>query len=154
MSVRRISPKINYGYLHTAALYLVDTPQDVYIYAGGFEDSPNLRYRMTTSKWQFSNNGTTWTDMGGGGVSGSYDNAIKIVELVQTEIPIDTNHVLPNSATYTMSEGDKLDIYLNGQLLTHDQPSSDRDYVEVTSSAVKFHFTVPQGHVLTYIIKQ
>jgi hypothetical protein len=47
-------------------------------------NKPNLRYEDTTNKWQFSNDGTTWTDMGaGGGGSGdvvgpasSVDNTI------------------------------------------------------------------------------
>ena len=153
MAVRRISPTITYTHLRASDVHLV-TPTDAYIYVGGTEDGPNLRYNKGTSKWQFSNNGTVWSNMGSGGVSGSYDDAIKVVELVTIEIPADVNHLLPESATYTLSEGNKLDIYLNGQLLTHDQPGSARDYIEVNISTVKFHFIVPQSHVLVYTIKQ
>lgn len=47
-------------------------------------NKPNLKFNVTTSKWQFSNDGTTWTDMGSGGGSLSYTTTFTDASLSST----------------------------------------------------------------------
>lgn len=80
-------------------------------------------------------------------------DSIKVVEFLNNSIDAEVTHDLPNGNTYTMSSGSKLDVYFNGQLLTHDSLEKLYDYVEVFSNSIKFHFNVPSGTLLVYIIK-
>jgi len=114
---------------------------------------PAIRYNKILNKWQFSHDGTNYYIFGAGSGSGSGDNSTKIVEVLNSQIVEDTNHVLPGSMTYTISSGSKLDVYMNGQILTHDQLTRFCDYKEINNSTIKFNFIVPTGTVLTYIIK-
>lgn len=60
-------------------------------------------------------------------------------------------HTLPNSLTYTLGSGANLDVYFRGQLLTE---GAANDYIEDTTSTVKFNFTVPASSNLIYCVRK
>jgi len=116
---------------------------------------PAIRYNKILNKWQFSNDGTNYYIFGSGtpGTSGSGDNSTKAVEILNSIVDAEINHILPGSLTYTLASGSKLDVFMNGQILVHDQLTRFCDYMEVNNSTIKFHRALPIGTALTYIIK-
>ena len=151
MATRRISPVCNFGTLFASEIVLRDVG-NVYIYSGTALSSPALRYNDVIDRWQFSNNGVNYVDMGSGvgPISGSFTD--KFVEFITIDILEETNHLLPGGKTYTLDNGKYLDIYHGGQLLVADT-TEGYDYQEVNSSTVKFHKEIPTGTLLTYIIR-
>lgn len=114
---------------------------------------PALRYNKALHKWEFSHDGTNYYILGTGGGSGSGDDSIKIVEVLNSQVLADVDHILPGAMSYTLSSGSKLDVYLNGQILNHDQLAQEHDYKETAVNKIRFHFVVPKDTALTYIIK-
>lgn len=153
MGVHRFSPKVRYADLEVRNIFMTG-----YLYVpDGAVPYPAIRYNDITSKWQFSNDGVTFYDMGSGLVSGSAgDNAQKIAELIYTPIAVEDNHTIPGGFSYITSvNGDKLDVFLNGQLLTPRSVDGQAgDYSEIDSTTLQFHINVVENSVLTYIIKQ
>ena len=145
MGVRRDSP-------NTKVYLSVSPGKKISATVPGDATPPAIRYNDTTSKWQASNDGIAFFDIGsgGGGFSGSF---IKISETILTQIPAETSHTLPGGYAYTQASGSMLDVYLNGQLLSHDDGTHTRDYMEVTSTTIKFYFIVLKDSTVTYIIK-
>ena len=80
MSVIRISPRINMGQL-LARQINIDNPTNFHGILSGSDpiSGPQLRYNESTSKWQYSNNGFAFSDIGTGGGGGSVP-AYKIIE--------------------------------------------------------------------------
>lgn len=82
---------------------------------------------------------------------------IKVETTTSGVTPPDTNYTLPGSLSYTPDvggNGQNLDVYYQGQLLT--EGASD-DYSEVAgspSTQIQFHFTVPSGRNLTFVARQ
>lgn len=153
MTVCRKSPQIR-ATITTPQIFLYGDQNYSNLFAGccGL-NLPAIRYNKILHKWQFSHDGTNYYIFGSGGGSGSGDNSTKIVEILNFDIASDTTHVLPGSMTYKVSSGSKLDIYMNGQILVHDQLTRFCDYMEVNNSTIKFHRIVSTGTALTYIIK-
>lgn len=144
MSVRRDSP-VSRTYLSVSPGKLISAT------VPGDATPPALRYDDVTAHWQASNNGTIFFDIGsGGGFSGSFT---KVVETLSISLSAEISHSLPGGHSYTMDAGGKLDIFLNGQLLTHDQGVNTYDYVEISTTTIKFHFDVAKLATITYIIK-
>lgn len=86
------------------------------------------------------------------GIAGS--GSFKTAEFLTSSIPADTSHTLPSGETFEMATGDYLDVFLNGQLLTHTSVTYTHDYEEVTTSSIKFTFPVPASNTMTYIIRR
>jgi len=84
----------------------------------------------------------------GGATSGS-----KVAETLLTPVLAETDHLIPEGKWYHMASGSKLDVYLNGQLLNHDRGSIIRDYIETSTTTIKFHYGVLEKSTLTYVIK-
>ena len=144
MSVRRDSPNLRV-YLDVSPGKLISAT------VPGDATPPALRYNDSVQKWQASNDGTIFFNIGsGGGFSGSFT---KVVETLLTPLPAETSHLIPGGYSYVMANGSKLDVFLNGQLLTHDQGLNIYDYVETSTTTIKFHFSVDKVSTLTYIIK-
>lgn len=148
MTTRRISPRCNYGTLNVSEVIL----NNGYIYSGTPLNGPALRYNDVTEKWQFSNDGITFIDLGNSNISVSGSYVDKFVEFIITDILEETNHSLPGGKIYTVNNGTYLDIYQGGQLLIADNIQS-YDYLEVDISTVKFHKEIPAGTLLTYVIR-
>ena len=141
MAVSRQSPQTRFDTL-CATEYL----------AGGVgAPSPKIRYNTSTQQWEYTNDGLTFYPIGSGTVvSGS---VIKCIEIVDAIVE-DTNHILPGGNIYVNTvSGNKLDVFMNGQLLRPVVLSSVGDYTEIDTTTIKFHFDVPTGTLLTYIIK-
>ena len=154
MSVCRKSPMIRFGTIVADRVFIKDGL--FYRYDDNICDTnPTIRFNEGTNTWQFSNDGETFFDFGsssGSSVSGS-DASTKYAEITEF-ISADTNHTLPNGANYTKTvSGHKLDVFLNGQLLTPVIAGSTGDYTETSTTTIKFHFNIPAGTLLTYIIK-
>lgn len=157
MPTRRISPRINMGIIHASHIHVDDLTDYSYITAnnGGciVNSPPALRYNEGTSKWQFSNDGITFQDLGTGtGASGSLI-VDKTVEHISSDIAAESLHTLPSGKSYTPDNGNNLDIYFNGQLLAHDSGSITYDYEEINSVTIRFHREIPTCSVLSYIIR-
>ncbi|KKN18595.1 hypothetical protein LCGC14_0954190 [marine sediment metagenome] len=152
MSVVRRSPRTNFGtpiyagqlHIDNSTAYSKITVNN----SGAIVNAPGLRYSEADSIWEFSNDGITWVPISSG-VSGSAN--YKVIEFLSLDILAEIDHTLPNGQTYTMGEGKYMSIYFNGQLLSHDG-NREYDYVEINSTTVKFHFEIPAGAILTYIV--
>lgn len=79
---------------------------------------------------------------------------VKEVELTSGSIAAEEVHTIPNGQSYTVAEGDNMDLYYNGQLLQADIAGQTRDYEEASTTSVKFHFTVPEDTYITYVIRK
>jgi len=77
-------------------------------------------------------------------------SAQKEVEKGVGPIASGSAHTLPGSLTYTLATGDNLDVFLNGQLLVE---GASEDYLEDTTTTIKFNFTVGSGSNLTYFAR-
>lgn len=90
---------------------------------------------------------------------GKLDAAIEDVEIVKiserltTVLLAETAHTIPDSGTYTLAEGDNMDVYVNGQLMQADIAGEERDYEETSTTSVTFHSTLRQNAFITYIIR-
>lgn len=153
MAVSRHSPRTHFGTLvHVGQLHIDNSTAYSKITvdsSGSIANAPGLRYSELTSIWEFSNNGIDWQPMGSGSAG---NGAYKIAEFLSSPIPAETNHSLPGGKTYTMGSGSYMDVYYNGQLLSHDSDIRDHDYIEINGTTVKFHFEVPAETILAYII--
>lgn len=98
--------------------------------------------------------GTTLATASGSGSTGTAFIPVKTIEFLTSDIPENTNHTLPNGETFEMSSGSYLDVFFNGQLLTHTNAMRSFDYEEVTVSSIKFNFRVPSSNMMTYIIRK
>ena len=87
----------------------------------------------------------------------------KYVESVSSTITKNTEHILPNSITYTPDatsgqEGSNMDVYVDGQLLAADTGAAgvnaDRDYGETSVSGITFRFDVQEGRNITYVVRE
>ena len=67
------------GSLYAAKVYTGDgTDIDCYYYANNADaPKPSLRYSASGNKWQYSNNGTSFSDIGSGGAGGDSDSVTK-----------------------------------------------------------------------------
>jgi hypothetical protein len=74
----------------------------------------------------------------------------KEVETPGSPISSGTNHTIPGSKTYTPNSGANMDVYVSGQLLVE---GTGNDYEEVSSTQIKFLFTVPSSKNITYMIR-
>jgi hypothetical protein len=84
----------------------------------------------------------------------SIQDVVGWIKVSETVGPISagTNHTVPNSNTYTMASGGlNMDIYYRGQLLLE---GASNDYQEVSTTQIKFNFTVPANTNLTYMIRK
>lgn len=79
--------------------------------------------------------------------SASGNIVFEVSEGLTTELPANTVHALPESKVYTLGEGKNLDVYVNGLLQYH---GSNADYVEVSSTQIKFTYTLSAGTTLIY----
>lgn len=153
MSVCRKSPRTHFGTpVYAGGIHLDNTTPISSITAGPSGSVcagtvPGVRYNESSSAWEFSNNGIVWNAIGT--TSGSTGRSYKVNEFLSASIPINTNHTLPDSKTYVMGIGLYMDIYFNGQLLIC---GTENDYSEINTTTVKFHFEVPMGTLLTYIV--
>ena len=153
MSVCRKSPRTHFGTpVYAGGIHLDNTTPISSITAspsGSVCEGtvPGIRYNESSSAWEFSNNGTVWGAIGV--TSGSTGRSYKVNEFLSASIPINTNHTLPDSKTYVMGTGLYMDIYFNGQLLVC---GTENDYSEINTTTIKFHFEVPVGTLLTYIV--
>ena len=161
MSVCRRSPRTHFGTpVYAGQLHLDNAGNFSKITAdsGGQASatSPGLRYNEITFTWQYSNDGINWLDMGtgGGGGGGSDSGSYKVAEQVSSQISAESLHYLPEGKTFALGEGAYLDVFFNGQLLTHDSGSRDYDYEEVNISAIRFHFDIPAPSFLCYVIRR
>jgi len=75
----------------------------------------------------------------------------KQVETTSAPITAGAAHTLPGSMTYTPDSGKNLDVYFSGQLLTE---GATNDYVEDTSTTIRFNFTVPNNKNMTYMSRK
>jgi len=118
--------------------------------------APRLRYNEITGTWQYSNDGLNYFNIGSGsGGSGSAEITTKLTEVVTSSpIAVESVHTIPGGESYTLGAGNYLDIYFNGQLLTHDSGGNIIDYIENTTTTIKFHFNVPVGSILQYMIRK
>jgi len=87
-------------------------------------------------------------------VTGSGSAEYKTSEFLVANIPADTAHTLPASETFSLGSGSYLDIFVNGQLLTHTNTTRTFDYEEVTTSTVKFTEIVPVSSLMTYVVRR
>ena len=144
MCVRRDSPNLRvYLSISPGKLISATVPGDA--------TPPALRYNDGVHKWQASNDGIAFFNLGGGGgYSGSF---VKVVDTLLAPLPAESIYLIPNGQSYTMSAGNHLDVFFNGQLLNHDHGSDIRDYIEMTTTTIKFHFDVDKMSTLTFIIK-
>lgn len=73
-----------YLFVNQNQAYIGDgtTGADKYLYANtAGSNRPNLRFHVATSKWQFSNDGTTWADLG---ISTSYTTSFTSASIGST----------------------------------------------------------------------
>jgi len=158
MSVCRKSPRTHFGApVHVGQLHIDNTTSYSKITANNSgsacDTSPGLRYNEITETWQFSNNGNLWLNLGAGSGSSVY-NPLKLTEIITVSVPVETNHTIPEGESYTLGNGVYMDIFVNGQLMTHDNGGNVIDYVEVDSTTIKFHFDIPKTSVIQYEIKR
>jgi len=78
----------------------------------------------------------------------------KTTEYLTADITAGVAHTLPSGETFAMDTGLYLDIFFNGQLLTHNDGIRPHDYYEFTNSSIKFNFNVPTASMMTYIIRK
>lgn len=73
MAVIRISPRVNMGQILASQINIENPDGYQYLYSGidPVALNPGIRYNEDTSKWQFSHNGTDWSDFGTGSGGGS-----------------------------------------------------------------------------------
>lgn len=145
MAVNRISPQLKLGIVHATGYY-----EQIGIFHEGLSFIPQIRYNEGTFQWEATNDGANYFPIIGT-VSGSINNSQKYSTIIPTILNADTNFVL--AAPYTLSSnGDNLDVFLNGQLLTPKVGIIQGDYSEINNTTIQFHFDVPKGILLTYII--
>ena len=62
---------------------------------------------------------------------------------------------LPNAQTYTVSHpgGKNMDVYLNGQLMQANTGTELRDYLEASSTTIKFTFNVKKNSYISFIVR-
>jgi len=77
----------------------------------------------------------------------------KITERLLSLVSSGSAHTLPESESYTLGSGAYLDVFLNGILLTPNTGTEERDYLEDTTTTVKFTFGIPTNSFVTYIIR-
>jgi hypothetical protein len=67
-----------------------NTDNDKYLYAkNGDANKPGIKYNHTSNKWQYANDGITWSDMGsGGGTWGSITGTISSQTDLQTQFAL------------------------------------------------------------------
>jgi len=83
----------------------------------------------------------------------------KIGETISGDLPAETDHTLPSGKTYILDpsyNGKNLNVYLNGQLLLHDSALglNDRDYVEISTTQIRFHMLVEDQSNIIYEIRK
>lgn len=151
MTVARHSPITRFHYIFATRVY---AKEGLYYSSTGIAD-PGIKYNEVTSTWQYSNDGITYIDISAGSgslVSGSI-SAKKYAEVVSA-IGANVNHTLPGGISYTKTvSGHRLDVFMNGQLLTPVVSGNTGDYTEINTTTIRFHFDIPTGTLLTYIIK-
>ncbi len=151
MGILRLSPITRHNSIIANRYFVNDGVYDGYT-PGSYPYMPTIKFNEATGTWQYSNDGITFYNFGSGTVSGSFDTSNKYSTIIQTLIPANTNFTL--AAPYTVTtEGDKLDIFLNGQLLSSYVDGNPGDYSEINTITIQFHYDVPKGTLLTYIIK-
>ncbi len=94
----------------------------------------------------------------------SYVDIVKAVEKLGGTVSSGSAHTLPDSATYLVSNypGTYMDVFVDGILQNHrnvdiaypDAGSEDRDYIEFSTTQVKFTTELTSGQFITYIIRQ
>jgi len=85
------------------------------------------------------------------GVETVASSEVKVIEVGVGPIGSGVAHTIPNGREYTPSaDGANMDVYLNGQLLVE---GDTEDYIEDTSTTIKFNFNVGANSNLTYIIR-
>lgn len=155
MGIRRKSPICKHERIYTRQMHIIQ-PGKIYSH-GGCDNLPALWYDPTEERWEFSNDGVIFYPISASGsiISGSGstgEDSRKYGTVIQSTIPMGGNYALSDPYTVT-TQGDKLDVFLNGQLLTPRIGGSEGDYSEINSTTIRFHFEVPAQSILTYIIK-
>jgi len=64
--------------------------------------------------------------------------------------------IIPGGFQYTISNpmGQNMDVYLNGQLMQPNTGSEMRDYIEDTTTTIKFTFNVSKDSYISYLIRK
>jgi len=150
MAVRRKSPHMLRVDSIEARQYFISTDGNI-ASLDKHSDHSAIRFNSTTQAWQFSNNGLTYFDMGSGTFSGSSGVSKKYATVIPSLLPANSNFTLDNAYPVTTT-GDNLDVFLNGQLLSPRVDGVVGDYSEIDTVTIQFHFDVPKGALLTYII--
>jgi hypothetical protein len=152
MAVERKNPSLKLlGAMHAVKYYTREG-----MYYEGTENFPcmylpRIRYNQTLYQWEVTNDGENYFPIIGT-VSGSINNSQKYSTIISTILNANTNFVL--AAPYVPSgNGDNLDIFLNGQLLTPKIGNIQGDYIEINNTTIQFYFNVPKGALLTYVIR-
>jgi hypothetical protein len=78
----------------------------------------------------------------------------KEVERTLVNITSGSAHTIPGAHGHLVTEGNLMDLYLNGQLLQKNTGTEFRDYIESGTDEVKFTFRIHKNSYLTYIIRQ
>jgi len=85
------------------------------------------------------------------GVEVVASSTVKEIEIGFGPLLSGTAHTIPGGREYTPSvDGANMDVYLNGQLLME---GATEDYIEDTSTTIKFTFNLGANSNLTYIIR-
>lgn len=85
------------------------------------------------------------------GVETVASSTVKEIEVGVGPFSSGVAHIIPGGREYTPSaDGSNMDVYLNGQLLIE---GASEDYIEDTSTTIKFNFNLGANSNLTYIIR-
>jgi len=157
-----IQPRFGQGYFVRVfdnalnEILTVDNSIWVFDYKNGvvwFENDPTIYGHTLPIKIKvYRYIGTTLATASGS--TGTAFIPVKVTEFLTSGILENTAHTIPNGETFAMGSGSYMDVFFNGQLLTHSNNVRTFDYEEVSNSSIKFNFFVPSSNMMTYIIRK
>lgn len=157
-----IQPRFGQGYFvrvfddNLNEILTVDNSVWVFDYKNGvvwFEHNPvSYGHTIPIKIKVYRYTGTTLASASGS--TGSAFIPSKTIEFLTSDIAENVPHTLPDGEMFEMGTGAYLDVFFNGQLLTHSNAMRTFDYEETSISSIKFNFRVPSSNMVTYIIRK
>jgi len=80
---------------------------------------------------------------------------VKVSERLTTKVDAGTSHILPGGNSYTLDNGDNMDVYFNGVMQQCASAGGEvRDYSETDTTHVTFNYNLPKDSYITYVIRK
>ena len=85
----------------------------------------------------------------------NFASATKAISRLTFPVASGSAITVADALTYTLSNpgGKNMDVYLNGQLMQANTGTELRDYLEASTTTIKFTFAIPEHSYISYVVR-